>query len=360
MQLRRLTLILLLMFAWATPNLARDTAEQKEAKRLEKEAKVAQKEQQKRTKRLAKQNLTKQKSENSAQTGNNVDRSSNESSASPLEGYNESNTIRLEENFQADQKNETRPKSQTELEKARQELKENEQKALEFIFPSIDDSSDLSREEFFSQTEKEQLLELWRATLARNRTIQFIIKALSTNPNSVEKNNAVLQGLSQALFVPFYAVSAIANNSLISGGSMVGARVIGDVVENVGDKRNQTQQVTKTDLIVLFMLVDEVAQRLRESYYSYKDAKIQKELLRYEMAPARIDAAEALNKNEGSSVFFTRMVLRDLERRLRQVNLTYLSNRRTLVELAGEEPVKSVDLLIDLEVEEIMSDVAQI
>lgn len=332
-------------------------AEDLSPKKANKEAKK----QQKLLAKEAKKKLAQEKRYKADLEGKKVNKDLVQGSALPLEGYDESATIRLEENLQEDQKKQTRTKSKAELEKARQELKENEQKALDFIFPSIEDSSsDLSREEFFSKTEKEQLLELWRATLARNRTIQFIIKTLSTNPDSIEKNNAVMQALSQALFVPFYAVSAITSNNLITGGSMVGARVIGDVVDNVDQGRNRTQQVTKTDLIVLFMLVDEVAQRLRESYYNYKEAKIQKELLKYEMGPAQLDISEALENKEGPSIFFTKVALRDLERRLRQVNLSHMSNRRTLVELAGEEPVASVDLLIDLEVEEMMNDVAQI
>jgi hypothetical protein len=250
-------------------------------------------------------------------------------------------------------------KKKTDLEKKREELKANERQALDFIFPSVssETGSETTKEEFFSQTEKEQLLELWRATIARNRTIQFIIKSLSQNPNEIEANNAVMQVLSRALFVPFYAVSAVANNALVSGGSAVGARVIGDVVDNVNNQNNNNQQITRTDMIVLFMLVDEVAERLRTAYYAYKEAKIQKELIKFELVPARMDASEALEKNLPESIFFTRTVLRDLERKLRQTELALSTNQRTLAELAGQETLDSVNVLIDLEVEEMLSDV---
>ena len=250
-------------------------------------------------------------------------------------------------------------KKKTDLELKREELKANEQQALDFIFPSISNQTgaETSREDFFSQTEKEQLLELWRATIARNRTIQFIIKSLSQNPNEIESNNAVMQVLSRALFVPFYAVSAVANNALVSGGSAVGARVIGDVVDNANGQNQHNQQVTKTDMIVLFMLVDEVAERLRTAYYAYKEAKVQKELIKFELVPARMDANEASENNFTESIFFTRTVLRDLERKLRETEIALNTNKRTLAELAGQETLDSVDVLIDLEVEEILADV---
>ncbi|MDD9898822.1 MAG: hypothetical protein OXU45_07475 [Candidatus Melainabacteria bacterium] len=252
-------------------------------------------------------------------------------------------------------------KDMSEIDRLRAELKANEAKALDFIYPSIDTEEEaLNKENFFNQNEKQQLLELWRSTLARNRTIQFIIKSLSNNPNETEENNAVMQVLSRALFVPFYAVSAVANNSLVSGGSMVGARVIGDVVNSTHNGRERGRQITKTDLIVLFMMVDEVAERLRNSYHDYKDAKVQQAMLKFDLQPARLDAAEALANSHQDSIFFTRMVVRDLERRARLNELKYNSNRRVLVELAGEEAVSSVDLLIDLEVEEMISDLVAV
>lgn len=136
----------------------------------------------------------------------------------------------------------------------------------------------------------------------------------------------------------------------------MGARVIGDVVDNVNGQNQHNQQVTKTDMIVLFMLVDEVAERLRTAYYAYKEAKVQKELIKFELVPARMDASEASENNFTESIFFTRTVLRDLERKLRETEIALNTNKRTLAELAGQETLDSVDTLIDLEVEEILAD----
>ncbi len=245
------------------------------------------------------------------------------------------------------------------FERKRQELQANEKRAIEFIFPSValEQDEKIKSEKYFSDTEKEQLLELWRATIARNRTIQFIVRILSTNPDEFEKNNAVIQVITKALFVPFYVVSAVTNNALISGGSAVGARVIGDVVDDVNIKNSRTREITHTELIVLFMLVDQVAERLRTHYFSYKEAKIEKALLTKELIPARLDAAEAMGANLKESVFFTRTVVRDLERRSRANDIQYRSARRTLVEMAGEQSVGSIDAMIDIEVKALLNDI---
>lgn len=251
------------------------------------------------------------------------------------------------------------------FEAKRQEIQENQQQALDFIFPSLELEEDALQtgEEFFSQTEKEQLLELWRATIARNRTIQFIIKALSPSNDELKKNNVVVQSLSKAIFVPFYAMAAVTDNNLITGGTQVGARVIGDVVDDFNAGRSRTREITQTEMVVMFLLVDEVAERLREAYSEYKLVRIERDLLDLELKEAQFDAAEALEiEDNGSELarYFTRKVVRNIQQQLRRLSHLSRRKRSTLVELAGTEAVASVDILIDLESETLINDVSNI
>jgi hypothetical protein len=70
-----------------------------------------------------------------------------------------------------------------------------------------------------------------------------------------------------------------------------------------------------------------------------------------------LDAVEAITANLKESVFFTRTVVRDLERRSRANDVKYRTSRRTLVEMAGEQSVSSVDTMIDLEVKALLDDI---
>lgn len=251
----------------------------------------------------------------------------------------------------------------SELEKKRLELKQNEKQSLDFIFPSVDEMSEQSkedvikgREEFYSETEKDQLLELWRATIVRNRTIQFIVRTLAEDPNDIKKNNAVIQALSKAIYIPFYTLTTVSDSTLVNSGSAVGARVLGDVINSVNKKRSQTQQVTKTEMIVLFMLVDEVAQRLRATYFDYKRLRTEKALLKQELEDSQNDAVQALHGNSGSAKFLTRMIVRNNESRLRQLDVSYRASKKELMELSGAEAVLTVDKMIDLEIESTINE----
>ncbi len=244
------------------------------------------------------------------------------------------------------------------VEEKRIKLKENEQDAFQFINANTEElRPDLETEEFFTHSEKEQLLELWRATLLRNRSIQFILKSLSADPKNVTANNNVMQALTRAMFVPFYAVSAVADNTLVTGGSLLGARVIGDVVDKNNKERAVDQQITRTDMVVMFMLVDEVAERLRQSYYRYKDTKIKRAFLDEDLEASAYDLSEALDtapdNGVSEQVFLARMINNELQRQLRILDLDYRSNRRNLIELAGEQAVANIDPMIDMEIREI-------
>lgn len=252
--------------------------------------------------------------------------------------------IKLEDDLDSDYKN------LSDFEKERLKLQENEKKSLNFIFTSVgEEEQEAALEKVYTENEKEQLLELWRSTLARNRTIQFVIRVLSVNPDDVEQNNSMMQILTKAMFVPFYTISAISRNSLISGGSAVGARVLGDVVDDVNSDRERADHVTRTDLIVLFMLVDEIAERLRVTYREYKNSILAEKLINEELEIARLDASEALNLEDSASIFLSRLLLRDIERRNKFLNQEKRNYRRTLIDLAGEESVNSVDKLIEME-----------
>ena len=272
-----------------------------------------------------------------------------------LKDYSNSSTIRIDQSVLEES---DLDKDLSLLEEKRIKLKENEQDAFQFINANTEElKPDLEGEEFFTHSEKEQLLELWRATLLRNRSIQFILKSLSADPKNVTANNNVMQALTRAMFVPFYAVSAVADNTLVTGGSLLGARVIGDVVDKNNKERAVDQQITRTDMVVMFMLVDEVAERLRQSYYRYKDTKIKRAFLDEDLAASGYDLSEALDSapenGVSEQVFLARMINNELQRKLRILDLDYRSNRRNLIELAGEQAVANIDPMIDMEIREI-------
>ena len=280
------------------------------------------------------------------------------SPVSAIKDYSSLSSIKLED-IDTENSEESVDEKLSLVENRRKEFKTSQEQALNFIYANTSDREeiDLEMDNFFTQSEKEQLLELWRATLLRNRTIQFILKSLAGDPNDVSANNNVMQALTRAMFVPFYAIAAVTESAVINGGSMLGARVLGDVVQQKNKDQAVDQQMTRTDMVVMFMLVDQVAERVRQSYYKYKDSKIKRALIEEEKKLAQFELAEAIRlaPEHGLSeqVMLARMLKSNLDREERLVNLDYRSSRRTLIELAGEQAVSNIDPMIEMEIREV-------
>jgi hypothetical protein len=101
------------------------------------------------------------------------------------------------------------------LERKRKNLQKEEEEGLNFIQPSVALTTEEQQaiDEFFSRNEQEQLLNLWKATIERNKTIQFIIQKLTPANSPQEGNSLLSRTLGAAIFLPFYALHSFTNNT---------------------------------------------------------------------------------------------------------------------------------------------------
>lgn len=239
----------------------------------------------------------------------------------------------------------------SDLEKTRHEIQKAEVEGLNFIQPSLGLSKEEqdSIDEFFSRNEQEQLLGLWQSTIERNKTIQYIIQKLAPSDSAQEKRTLLSKTIGAAIFLPFYALSAVSNNSAAQYGSELGSRVLGTVIQGKMQK-NQTQlQLSQTESIVLFMMIDEVAERLRQRYHSYKKVMIEKTLAQFELEEAKQDNLQALESNANEAQILANIQRRAIEREVRKLDTESRYFKNSLIELAGIDSVKELDKQLTVE-----------
>ena len=237
------------------------------------------------------------------------------------------------------------------LETKRKNLQKEEEEGLNFIQPSIALTTEEQKaiDEFFSRNEQEQLLNLWKATIERNKTIQFIIQKLSPANSPQQANSLLSRTLGAAIFLPFYALQAFTNNAGAYYGSQVGGRVLGSVVEGKMQK-NQTQiQLSQTEAIILFMLVDEVAERLRQRYHAYKKLLVERALATNELEEVKKDNLTAQESDSASAQILADIQRRSVEREIRRLDAQLRSQKNSLVELAGPVAITDLDNQLQLE-----------
>ena len=237
------------------------------------------------------------------------------------------------------------------LKSKREELHKAEVEGLNFIQPSIELSSEEQKaiDEFFTRNEQEQLLNLWKATTERNKTIQFIIQKLTPASSEKEANSLLSRTLGAAIFLPFYAIQAITNNAGGYYASQVGGRVLGSVIEGKMKKGDAAMQLSQTESIILFMMIDEIAERLRQRYHSYKRLMVDRILTTQELEEARKDNLLAQESKSEAASILADIQRRQTEREIRKLDADIRYYRNALIELAGPQVVQNLEEQLKIE-----------
>ncbi|MBI2996469.1 MAG: hypothetical protein HYY52_07190 [Candidatus Melainabacteria bacterium] len=268
----------------------------------------------------------------------------------PSEHHLKETTLSSNENLIKLEK-ETSKSSLSELELRRKELQKAEEQGLNFIQPSIQltPEEQVAIDEFFSRNEQEQLLNLWKATIERNKTIQFIIQKLSPANSPQQASSFLSRTLGAAIFLPFYALQALTNNAGAYYGSQVGGRVLGSVIEGKMQKDKSLIQLSQTETIILFMMIDEVAERLRQRYHNYKRLMVERSLATNELEEAKKDILDAHETNSQETQVLTSIQRRAVEREIRRLDAGVRAEKNALIELAGLQAVSELDEQLQLE-----------
>ena len=199
------------------------------------------------------------------------------------------------------------------------------------------------------RNEQEQLLNLWKSTIERNKTVQFITQKLAPLESPQAKNSLLSRTVGAAIFLPFYALQAFTNNAGAYYGSQVGGRVLGSIVEGKMQKNQAQLQLTQTEAVILFMMVDEIAERLRQRYHSYKRLIVERALATNELEESKKDSLDARDSKSPGAELIANIQRRSVEREIRRLDAQIRSQKNTLIELAGPIAVSDLDSQLKLE-----------
>jgi 5S rRNA maturation endonuclease (ribonuclease M5) len=227
--------------------------------------------------------------------------------------------------------------------------------ALNFIQPSLDLSEEQQDkvDQTLTRAEQQQLLVLWRATLSRNKTINFIVQKMAPETDKQKKARMLSHVLNTAVLLPFYAIQTVSPSDTSAFASYLGAGVANDLIQGHLEHNQDKLILTQTEMVIMFMMLDQVAERVRNNFHQYKQNRMDAYLARQEMNAARKEASAALEIDSPEAKFLSQIRIRQLERELRRINLRTRSSRIVLVDLAGQDAVEQVDKAIDREFEAI-------
>ncbi|MDX1918129.1 MAG: hypothetical protein SFT81_03180 [Candidatus Caenarcaniphilales bacterium] len=252
------------------------------------------------------------------------------------------------------------------LEKANQELnlitkdrKKTADKtidAINFIQPSLaltpDDKARI--DQALTRAEQEQLIILWRATLERNKTIHFIVEKLAPDNQNKKKNQVLAQVLNTAVFLPLYAVQTVAPSNVGNLASYLGAGLVSDLINGTATRNADKLALSQTEMVIMFMMIDQVAERVRTQYHIYKQEKVDYALAVNDLEETRQEASGALDTKNSSAMFLAQVRIRQLEREVRRIDYRLRATRIILADLSGIEAINQIDALLDKELQAVL------
>jgi hypothetical protein len=203
-------------------------------------------------------------------------------------------------------------------------------------------------QKLMTESERNQLEALWSATIQRSQEIQFVIDRLQPHSDAHRDNSlivrtigGVLQGAMNA--APYVAPAGLPRLGMGAGGSMLGGIINGHDAKGL-----QKAQVSREQLIVLYKMVQDTADKLVRDYREYRKARNEysRAMISMQDAQALSGAIDEKGKMQQYFVDFTlRLARRDVERAEDQMRTT----QQQLADLAGTDAVAKLNGQVDEE-----------
>ncbi|HNW26395.1 MAG TPA: hypothetical protein PKI94_06360 [Candidatus Gastranaerophilaceae bacterium] len=193
------------------------------------------------------------------------------------------------------------------------------------------------------QKDMEDIENLWKATVANNKVIEFALKKLST-PESQRRIHSSLMAktLSAIISGGSFAPSFMGADPFIQTGSFAAGRI----AQTLLNKKNIPQEIplTDTELIELAGLVENLQDKIIDAYYNYKSCLNQVKDSRARLILYNKNYSKALDKGDIldiaiSSSLYDNMMLEEFY---------YMQNAKKyhleLQRLAGKKAVAKLNL----------------
>lgn len=143
----------------------------------------------------------------------------------------------------------------------------------------------------------EDLSLLWQGAAMRSDTIKFAIYKLSNPDKDKPDDGAIKKVLTTIAGLSTFLGSGTGNPAL-SGAALIGGNVLGIMSQDTKALNYKYTQVTDADMIILIRKVDELQQKVVDSYYEYMTARLMYDLTSKMVKDREINYQKAQNEKK--------------------------------------------------------------
>lgn len=201
-----------------------------------------------------------------------------------------------------------------------------------------------AEEQTLTDAEREELMDLWQATVSRSPDIQFVINRLQQNTDQKHQTSLLMKTLSGAIFTGMQVVPFSPGLNMPAKMGITGATDIFRGLLSGGKEKGGTQaQLSQEQATILYTIVRNTADKLVDQFRLYRRDRgnYQRSVSDLEDLSAMANAVSADSDIQQFMIFYSlRKAQRDAASELAELKL----RRKHLVDLAGGEAVDKLDV----------------
>jgi len=209
------------------------------------------------------------------------------------------------------------------------------------------DEADRKQEARFD-AEKEELTDLWNATLTRSPDIQFVSQKLLPSSNPGHTTAVMMKGLQSVMFGAAGAAAIISPTPATMMTANMGAQMINQVLGMGAGRAEKAARLSQTESIMLYTIVRTTADKLVDNFRNYKKTIINLKVAENDMVDLQsmVKNMPAMSPKDQLETNYT---LRKQQRDIAAITEDARRHRQSLSDLAGGDAVAKLDQQIDQE-----------
>lgn len=210
--------------------------------------------------------------------------------------------------------------------------------------PLIDSQSEISdKSEFLEKTETKQIAALWEATLNRSPDIQFVIQRMVPTSKAAHGATVLARMLSNVIYAGIGSMGMIAPNQGTYAAQNFAASALGQLTGAIDSKEKKNAQLGEAELIALYNMVRNTADKLVDKYRDYKKSLVNLNRATTDFQDLNNMMKEARQGQDAAKQLEMEYTVRKAQRDMVNISDDIHRYRQSLIDMAGGDAVDKLD-----------------
>jgi len=203
--------------------------------------------------------------------------------------------------------------------------------------------------DFLLATEKTEMVDLWEATLNNSPDIQLVTQRLMPTSNAAHTTTILSRMLSTAIIGAVGAINTMAPSPGTTALTQSGGSILSGLLGAQERKNLRKQNITEEQMIILYKIVRDTAEKLVEDYRAYKRTVAEFQGATADMADYKGMAVELRATNDAVNQMQAEYIVRKQQRDIDGIRRNLRQYRQQIVDLAGAKATQHLDEQLEQE-----------